>query len=219
MKVFSIRQPIASLVMMGVNITDTITWDMKYRGRVLIHSNQVTMRYKDCVQSERFSMLHEYVLDVRSLPYGCFLGVANLMDIKPIHELKHFVESPECKLANYGERKNGYGLVFEDLQQFGEPIPAKGRLGFWEFEDYAVSDVLMSMVDELKGVIVRVDAKTHLVELRVDKRKFMVDPFEQNVLRWETRDMLPNRSVRFEGHFQGNVFVAEKMVEQRKPNR
>jgi hypothetical protein len=39
MKILSIRQPWASLIVAGVKDVENRTWPMRYRGRVLIHSS------------------------------------------------------------------------------------------------------------------------------------------------------------------------------------
>jgi hypothetical protein len=79
MKILSVRQPWASLIVSGVKDVENRTWPTKYRGPVLIHSSR---RVDDVTSGDierRFG-----VLLPPELPLGGIVGMTEIVDcVKP----------------------------------------------------------------------------------------------------------------------------------------
>ncbi len=126
MKVLSIRQPWASLIINGYKEYEFRSWRTKFRGQILIHaSKNIENKYVD--------KFKEYNLEY---PTGCILGKCTITDC--IEVTNEFEESliKKNKLV-YGKSKarTGYAFKVEDVEKFDIPIPAKGKLSFWEYTD------------------------------------------------------------------------------------
>jgi len=79
MKVISIRQPWASLIVIGAKDVENRTWPTRYRGPVLIHASQRA----DDVSSDEIE--HRFGLHLaEELPLGGVVGITEIVDcVKP----------------------------------------------------------------------------------------------------------------------------------------
>lgn len=147
MKVLSLLQPWASLVVMGAKKIETRSWNTKYRGPLLIHASlgkkpahrEITMDF----QQEFYSL---QIPKYEDLPFGAIIGSVNL---------RHCVKSEYCFEGNkfewtdykctgqtltaqeiaFGDYSpERYGWLLTDACRFKTPIPAKGALSIWEFD-------------------------------------------------------------------------------------
>lgn len=145
MKVISLLQPWASLVVLGHKKIETRSWNTKYRGELLVHASKSPKSWQGLWHQEPFfSLLKDY--DVP--PFGAIIGKVNLIDV---------IESEHCKIGvsvgiggigdNYlhwdftqlelafGDYSpNRFGWLLSDPILFDKPIPAKGQLGIWNWE-------------------------------------------------------------------------------------
>lgn len=147
-KVISILQPWASLVAAGHKRIETRSWSTKYRGEILIHAS--AGKKKECrtiamdFQQEFFDLqLPKY----ESLPLGAIIGKANLIDTFKMGAVWGMIQqNMKCSIGGniidfteqeiaFGDYYPGrYGWLLSDPVLFEKPIPAKGKLGIWEFE-------------------------------------------------------------------------------------
>lgn len=120
MKVLSLKQPFAELVVSGRKTIELRRWNTKFRGEFLVHASM----NPDKKSMEKFGF--------SDLPCGIILGKAKLVDVKRYKTDEGFEKDKDKHLANknWGE----YGFVLKNAKRFSEIIPAKGKLGFWEFE-------------------------------------------------------------------------------------
>lgn len=154
MKVISLLQPWASLVTCGCKHIETRSWATKYRGPLAIHvSARLGIDQLLLVaQNEYFSKALNLELHMpkayyrEALPTGKILAVTNLVDCIKIpeptgndvrlHEDKteaHVVlGSDEYVFGDF--RPGRYAWVLWDIRLLSEPVPAKGKLGLWDFE-------------------------------------------------------------------------------------
>ena len=120
MKTLSLKQPFAELVASGKKKIELRKWSTKFRGEFLIHASKIP----DKEAMKRF--------DFRGLPYGFIVGKATLIDVKDYRKnKKEFKKDKNLHLAD--ESFGNFGFVLENVERI-KPIPAKGSLGFWEFE-------------------------------------------------------------------------------------
>ena len=127
MKVLTIKQPFATLIIEGLKEYEFRTWKTKYRGEFLIHAGKGV----DKKAMEKFKHLNlEY-------PSGCIIGKVTLTDCIPIDndarqmlkEKKSIVYDSIIKDINW----IGYGFKMENVKKI-KPIPMNGKLSFWDYD-------------------------------------------------------------------------------------
>lgn len=119
MKSLSFKQPWAELILQGKKKIELRKWNTKFRGEFLIHASKVPD--KEAMQKFGFD----------NLPYGFIVGKAKLVDVKKYETAEDFYRDRNLHLAD--ESWGGHGFVLENVGRIN-PIPTKGKLGFWEFE-------------------------------------------------------------------------------------
>ena len=124
MKILSVRQPWAWLIVAGYKPVENRTWRTSYRGPLLIHASQA-------MEPEDFPMQREWIetcglVIPEDLPRGAIVGAATLTDV---WDKKKF-ERPGIRWF-----EGPYGFKMEDAVEFAEPIPCRGQLGIRDISD------------------------------------------------------------------------------------
>lgn len=119
MKVLSLKQPFAELILQRKKEIELRKWNTNFRGEFLIHSSKVP----DEKNMKKFGF--------DKLPCGFILGKANLVDVKKYDNDGEFLKDKNLHLAD--KSWGGYGFILDNVRRI-EPIPAKGQLNFWEFD-------------------------------------------------------------------------------------
>ncbi|TGE35893.1 ASCH domain-containing protein [Desulfosporosinus fructosivorans] len=137
MKAISLLQPWASLV--GIKMIETRSWATKYRGPLAIHASKgFSKLLRDLCNTQPFkAVLSKFGLNVDNLPLGAIVATCNLVDcIKMTPEFIDFVKSAKGHEYEFGVYEVGrYAWILEDVKRLDKPIPAKGALSLWEWED------------------------------------------------------------------------------------
>ena len=122
MKVLSIKEPWASLIVNGYKVYEFRTWKTNFRGKFLINAS-------GSVDKESLKRFEGY--DIKIKP-GYIIGEAEITDCVFSDENFH---KKLLKLDKevYKYSVNAYGFKLENVKKYDNPVPAKGRLGFWEF--------------------------------------------------------------------------------------
>lgn len=144
MKVLSYKQPWAFLVAAGIKPIENRTWKLpeKYKGeRVLIHScNKSDFKNPlDALNEKQWKYLKSKSFENGSLKhnvYGAIIGSVIISDCvinNPSIWAQH--SAFNWKLDEEGNLKKNttYNWVLENPILFPEPIPAKGKLSFWDY--------------------------------------------------------------------------------------
>ncbi len=118
MKVLSLKQPWAELILQGRKKIELRKWNTKFRGEFLIHSSKVPD--KEAMKRLGFS----------ELPCGFILGKARLVSVKKYLNDCEFDKDKEKHLAT--KEWGDYGFILEDVKR-ESPVEAKGKLGFWDY--------------------------------------------------------------------------------------
>ena len=127
MKVLTIKQPFATLIVEGLKEYEFRTWKTKYRGEFLIHAGKGV----DKKAMEKFNCFNlEY-------PSGCIIGKVTLTDCVPIdEEARKMLKAKESiiydSIVNHPEWE-GYGYKLENPVKI-EPIEMNGKLSFWDYD-------------------------------------------------------------------------------------
>lgn len=127
MKVLTIKQPFASLIVEGLKEYEFRTWKTKYRGEFLIHAGKG-------VDKKAMEKFKDFNLDY---PLGCIIGKVTLTDCikiddearKMLKEKKSIVYDSIIKNTDW----EGYGFKMENVEKI-EPIKIDGKLSFWEYD-------------------------------------------------------------------------------------
>lgn len=130
MKVLSLKEPWATLIMAGKKRIETRSWKTRYRGPLLLHASAAGVSTKDPHMRELLALLPDTEMHCGCIVCRCVLADCLPMDEAFLHEMeKHPVE----RLC--GEYAPGrFAWVLEDIEPLERPIPAKGMLGLWNWE-------------------------------------------------------------------------------------
>ena len=110
MKILSIRQPYAWLIVRGVKPIENRTWTTRYRGPVLIHASRLWAR----MPFEEIELVFGISIPRNALRRGGVIGMADLVDVVTASPMRCF-EGP-------------YGFVFHRSREV--PFaPWNGGLG------------------------------------------------------------------------------------------
>jgi len=124
-KCLSVSQPFADLIIRGKKTIELRHWNTNYRGEFLIHS-PAKIRLDDC---KRLGIDH------KNLITGAIVGKATIYDTKKYQAKKELHVDRKFHFASdnyYSE--NTFGFLLKKAKDFKIPIPAKGKLGFFDVE-------------------------------------------------------------------------------------
>ena len=126
MKVLSIKEPFATLIKDEVKIYETRSWKTNYRGEIYIHASLSLSK------SERVESANKYLKS--EIKPGFILCKCELVDCIPMTD--EFIKyiNKETSEYDYGLYSEGrYAWKLKVLEVLDEPIPAKGKLGIWNY--------------------------------------------------------------------------------------
>ena len=123
MKVLTIKEPWASLIVQGFKKYEFRSWKTNYRGKILIHAG---------LSKEDIDKYREYNLDISS---GEIIGEAYITDCILVDEkLDKKLRSIDKKV--YGNNHIGlYAFKLEKIKKYDKKIKVKGKLGLWNYND------------------------------------------------------------------------------------
>jgi hypothetical protein len=148
MKALTLTQPWATLVAIGAKTIETRSWFTNYRGPLAIHAAAGygpggRHGFNLLVCSEPFrSALWKYWSDrprhldtlFATLPMGVVLATCELVAVAKIASLGYSCDpgEPEKSFGDYTPGR--YAWYLYNVQALPKPIPAKGKLGLWEWD-------------------------------------------------------------------------------------
>ncbi|MGA8726948.1 MAG: ASCH domain-containing protein [Acidimicrobiales bacterium] len=111
-RVLTVRQPWASLIILGIKPVENRTWPTRHRGRLYIHAG---------LELDRQAMeLHEHRFDGEPPPLGAIIGWVDLVDC---------VRDSTSRWADRG----AWHWILSDPVALRQPVPARGQMGLWTF--------------------------------------------------------------------------------------
>ena len=128
MKILSIKEPFATLIKEGIKRYETRSWKTNYRGEIYIHASKAMSK------SENVEKAIPYLKS--ELKPGYILCKCNLVDC--IYMTEEFIQEIKNKTneSDYGRYEVGrYAWKLELIEVLDNPIPAKGKLGIWNYEE------------------------------------------------------------------------------------
>lgn len=146
MKVLSIKEPWATLLVHGYKNIETRSWGTKQRGRILIHASKNMTRFeKEICKTPLFrETLQKCGINSPSdFHLGHIIGLATLSETKMIvksstnvpEQLRNAVMNPPSEPElSFGDYTPGRCAWIMTEQKTITPIEAKGSLGFWNYD-------------------------------------------------------------------------------------
>lgn len=127
MKVLTIKQPWATLIMQGDKRFEFRSWKTNYRGELLIHAGKG-------IDKEAMKRLSKYISE--NLPSEKILGKVKLVDcIEMSTEFKEILLKENKDIYTDSSFKENYVWKLENVEVFDNPIETKGKLGLWEYKE------------------------------------------------------------------------------------
>lgn len=136
MKAISLYQPWATLVATRAKRLETRGWYSAYRGTLAIHaSKKFTAADRALCFQEPFRSALEAAgyHHPNDLPLGAVVATATLSAVQPITE-RNTPPEPERSFGNYSV-PGRFAFVLDDVTPLPIPIPAKGALSLWEWDE------------------------------------------------------------------------------------
>lgn len=128
MKVITIKQPFASLIVAGLKEYEFRTWRTKYRGEIFIHAGKG-------IDKKAMKKFECYNLDY---PSGCIIAKANLVDCIDVDNQVRSIlkEKNPLVYGNIIKHTEWDGFAFElcNIEKI-KPIVINGQLGLWNYDD------------------------------------------------------------------------------------
>lgn len=125
MKVLTIREPWASLIINGYKEYEFRSWKTNYRGKILIHAGIN-------IEKDMLDRFKDYNLECVK---GAIIGEAVLVDCilvdKELNEELRKIDPIVYAKSNHTET---YAWKLENIKKYDEVIYTKGKLGLWNYE-------------------------------------------------------------------------------------
>lgn len=143
MKVITVKQPWASLMFIDngykpKNIENR-TWKTNVRGRILIHAGASVLSGDNLFTDEQYDQIHGdimYKMMKGKLPTSAIIGSVEIVDCVVNHPSIWAEQTffPIDDSEGHPPHQIIYNWVLENPILFDTPIPAKGKLSFWNYE-------------------------------------------------------------------------------------
>lgn len=125
MKVLTIREPWASLIVYGYKKYEFRSWKTNYRGKVLIHAGLG-------IDSDKLDRFKNYGIEYSK---GAIIGEAEIVDCilvdKEFNEELRKINPTVYDKSNYTET---YAWKLDNVKKYDDVIYVKGKLGLWNYE-------------------------------------------------------------------------------------
>lgn len=126
MKVLTIKQPWASLIMLGLKKYEFRSWKTDYRGELLIHAGKG-------IDKDGMERLKKYIPE--NMPTEKILGKVKLIDcIKTSSEFYDKVQKENKDIYAKSVFNQDYAWQMEVIEVYDNPIKVKGKLRLWNYE-------------------------------------------------------------------------------------
>jgi hypothetical protein len=144
MRVLSIAQPWATLIVRGVKRFEARSWSTSFRGEIAIQaSSSIKGSVRELFQEDRVlrrALRKACIDDIDALPRGAIVGTAI---IREVHRLGKLVPTPsEQTLALCAYPTRSYYLwELAAPKELRTPVPVKGKLNLWKLPDSVAARV------------------------------------------------------------------------------
>ncbi len=137
-KVITLKQPWAHLVVNGDKKIETRVWRTNYRGELYIHASKNFSGYdmELCRLDKHFK---NAIPDVNKIVTGAIIGKVKLVDCVETELIKAFPSTgkgnmlidDELAFGDYSATR--FAWILEEAEVLDKPIVTNGRLSIWDF--------------------------------------------------------------------------------------
>lgn len=125
MKVLTIREPWASLIIEGYKEYEFRSWKTNYRGKILIHAGLN-------IEKNNLVKFKDYDINIQK---GKIIGEAMLTDcVKVTEDFQKELLKKDKIVYGQSDHASDYAWKLENVIKYEEPISVKGKLGLWNYE-------------------------------------------------------------------------------------
>lgn len=125
MKVLTIKEPWATLIIDGYKKYEFRSWKTNYRGKILIHAGM-------SLEKDMLKRFESYNLNCAK---GAIIGEAELTDcILVDEELNKKLRAIDPIVYGRSNHVETYAWKLENIVKYSKPIPVKVKLGLWNYE-------------------------------------------------------------------------------------
>lgn len=140
MKAFTVYQPYAFAIVAGLKHYETRPRRTNIRGRVAVHAGKKHIKARELYMSILAAKNVEesaYHICRESHPeeYGAVVGTVEIADCVPVEEIVDTLTEQERLLGDYSPGR--FAWVLKNPIMFTEPFPARGRQGWWTWNQRA----------------------------------------------------------------------------------
>ena len=131
MKVLTIKQPWANLIIDGYKKYEFRSWKTNYRGKILIHAGLK-------IETDIIERFKEYNLEYQK---GVIIGEADLVDcILVDRKFKRRLRKINPIVYRQSNHDETYAWKLENIKKYNEVIYATGQLGLWNYDGIGVEN-------------------------------------------------------------------------------
>ncbi len=130
MKAITIKEPFATLIKNKKKYIETRSWKTNYRGEIYIHAGVAKLDKSIKARTELSKLYTEDELNFGNIICKCNLVDCVYMDEKFIEEAKKNHDNYVSGYYSVGR----YAWILDNIEVI-KPIPKKGQLGIWNFND------------------------------------------------------------------------------------
>jgi hypothetical protein len=152
MKALSIQQPYASLIANGAKTIETRSWKAPARiigQRIAIHASKgqprvakwfcytdevVSALWPDILALESLAQHAATIAHIQQLPLGVVIATARLEECWSTNQTDMVARLADTERAFGNYAPDRWMWLLDDVRVLPEQIPARGSLGFWEWE-------------------------------------------------------------------------------------
>lgn len=125
MKVLTIREPWASLIITGYKTYEFRSWKTNYRGKILIHSGLN-------IENDMLDRFKDYNLDYVK---GAIIGEADLIDcILVDKEFNNKLRKIDPIVYSKSNHTETYAWKLDNIKKYDEVVYIKGKLGLRNYD-------------------------------------------------------------------------------------
>lgn len=125
MKAFTLYQPYASAIVLGLKKYETRSWATKYRGPLVIHASIKPLSPELKELAQRYG--------IKDIEYGKIIAICELQDC--IEMTQDFIDKQSTTEKDFGIWTPGrYAWKLKVIKILKEPIPARGYQMLWNID-------------------------------------------------------------------------------------
>ena len=130
MKVLTIKEPFATLIMNKIKHIETRSWKTNYRGEIFIQASISKIKKEIYERKELVKLFESLDMHYGNIICKAYLKDCIYMDEDFINKIKLNNQEYVCGHYDIGR----YAWILDDIEII-KPIKVKGKLGIWNYDE------------------------------------------------------------------------------------